>query len=63
MDRGRREVDEGASLPACLHTLNGPDQGSLFQQYQSVINASVSVFPKVPKDEGASGADGDQETC
>lgn len=53
--------------PPRARTLNGPKtgeaQGFSFQRCRSVINTSVSVSPKVPKDEGASGADGDQETC
>lgn len=47
----------------CNRPKTGEAQGFLFQPYESVVNASVSMSPKVPKDEGASRADGDQETC
>lgn len=51
------EEERWTEVPAYLHV------PILFRWCQSVINPSVSVSPKVPKDEGASGADGDQETC
>lgn len=67
MDRGRREADEGACFPTHANALNRPQtgeaQGLLFQRYKSEIDSSVLMFPKVPKDEGASRTDGDQETC